>query len=100
MKKMLLGLENLHVESFDTSPLVRGSRGTVRGNSGQVPGGTGGGEYTCDTGCGGTQYYTCELTCEANCVFYTHEGDTCFGGCFSESRGAPGSCTSSCPANC
>lgn len=105
MKKLMLDLESLAVESFDTSGERGGAAGAVHGFDSLGPrekedsvgscGGTcyewdcdtvsaGGGEQTCDTGCGGSWYITCGATCEA-C-----SGDTC--GSYCNFSGA-GDCT-------
>jgi hypothetical protein len=97
MKKLNLGLEDLAVESFDTTPVFRRSMGTVRGH---MPGGTvalvGNSMETCEGGtCGGSGYYTCEITCHA-CVGGETDG-TCVGTtCFGESCGGAGSCSQGC----
>lgn len=57
MKKLVLDLNELHVQSFRTMPDDEAERGTVRANSGC--------QYT-DAGC--TQYYS---TCSAGNQTYT-----------------------------
>ncbi|HSU15850.1 hypothetical protein [Longimicrobium sp.] len=114
MKKLALELDTLLVESFDTTPAGRVVMGgTVRAhdsraypvdentNSGDgtcweagCNNNTAGGENTCDTGCGGTQYVTCNPT-EANCVVQTD--NTCYGyTCYGVSCGPAGSCSQGC----
>jgi len=103
MKKLALKLDNLLVESFDTTPRTRGlNSGTVRAHDSVMPIGdtsgscqgtcyeatcenrTAGGEATCDTGCGGTQFITCsptEVTCDCQTDATCYD-DTCVGTCF------------------
>jgi hypothetical protein len=96
MKKLALTLENLQVESFETTAGLAGRAGTVFGNSGPaVPndseaecgtntdGPTCGPENTCgyyyDT-CQETYVYSC-YPCDASNWCNTDVGDTCDGWC-------------------
>jgi hypothetical protein len=78
MRKLRLDLDDLSVESFETTPLPRTENGTVFGQEQctcytqcTCPGCP-----TCDASCNGTCAYTCEGTCA-----YTCAGDTCGLGC-------------------
>ncbi len=92
MKKLSLKLEELLVESFDTSPDSEHARGTVRGRDvhtsdpsyctgcyGCTPAGTYDGNTCVSTchqiDCGCTGYNgTCDLSCNGTCG---GQGDTC-----------------------
>ena len=66
MKKLSLNVDELSVQSFETSPALLEPRGTVRGCMDDDNGGDGGGEYS-DV-CSGV--YSCAdwQTCNAGCV--------------------------------
>lgn len=90
MKKLTLDLEELAVESFDTTPLRRVARGTVRGFDSQQPQDSQ--DSACYTTCAGSDQ--CTVT-EVSCVEETW--DTCYGAtCFGESCGPQGSCSQGC----
>lgn len=65
-KKLVLKLDDLNVDSFDTSLVLRDLRCTVRGHMDDDNGGDGGGDYS-DI-CSGV--YSCAdwQTCNAGCV--------------------------------
>lgn len=65
MKKLKLALDDLSVETFDTSP-ARREKGTVMGEQ----------ECTCPTACTCPTCPTCCNTCEASCP-YTCDDATC-----------------------
>ncbi len=74
MKKLKLSLDDLEVESFETTPEIADTKGTVVGYGG----GTAWGE-TCVASecgsCGGTCFETCGNTCGGTC------GRSCGGSC-------------------
>ena len=84
MNKLRLDLEDLSVESFDTTPAARAENGTVFGQQCTCytqctcPGCP-----TCDASCNGTCDATCAGTCAASCngtCNYTC-GASCYGTC-------------------
>lgn len=95
MKKLLLNVEDLTVETFDTTPLRRAGQGTVRGfDSGGVKIQTGADDSQCNTACGQSDWVQCDVT-NVSCVGQTDEscyGDTCYG----VSCGPEGSCSEGC----
>ena len=96
MKKLTLDLDTLAVESFDSTPDLRGFAGTVHGQVDPVlPGGTQGSD--CYAGCGESQDQWCQPTAE-NCAESwngTCAAVSCWGAatCFGWSCGAETSCT-------
>ena len=88
MNKLRLDLEDLSVESFDTTPAARAENGTVFGQQCTCytqctcPGCP-----TCDASCNGTCGGTCAASCNGTC------GDTCAGSCY-------GSCDDTCGGTC
>ncbi len=93
MKKMKLSLDDLKVESFQTTPEVAGEEGTVVGY------------ITCDLtvcnecgpGCGSTRQASCNGTCAASCNGTCDP--SCGGTCSSTCSGCGGSgvtCLGSC----
>jgi hypothetical protein len=76
MKKLALKLDELCVESFDTS-LPRPERGTVRARE-ESP------AYTCGVSCLGTCALTCWGTCPNSCqgtCYITCNASECIGSC-------------------
>lgn len=65
MKKLSLSLDELHVESFQTTPEEQKSRGTVVGQ-----------QCTCYTNCTCPGCPTCDHTCPYTCP-YTCDDNTC-----------------------
>lgn len=88
MKKLALRLEELRVESFETTPGADAARrGTVRGH-GMVPaGGVQPGDDDMSPLCVPSEWETCPDTCKASC------GGTC-------DRSCEGSCNASCGGSC
>lgn len=95
MKKLALNLEELHVESFATSPGERDDRGTIQGRvMGAGTENTCQAQITCDPTCwntcpdtcGGTcMDLTCQFTCGGATDCATHGytcGDTCDDTCY------------------
>ncbi|HEY0017631.1 MAG TPA: hypothetical protein VGC13_15070 [Longimicrobium sp.] len=91
MKKLALDLDELCVESFDTTAPPKDSRGTVQGNMQSYYGGTC--AQTCYT-CAGTCQVTCYNSCAGTCHEPSCNGGTCYascqGSCYDQSCG--GSC--------
>lgn len=93
MKKLVLKLDELHVESFDTTSTGSGARGTVEGHDDpDLPWQNQ--TMTCFS-CAGT----CELsvcfgnTCYASC-------ESCFGSCYGTCGDSCASCDFSCNGTC
>jgi hypothetical protein len=96
-KKLRLNLEDLRVESFDTSPVQGAQRGTVRGQDTQF--GTCGTEQTCELTCGsaGGCGFMSETCVPLNCPDPTWLYDTC--NCADQSRAGWASCGTTCQGN-
>lgn len=73
MEKLKLNLDELKVESFDTTPMQGDQlKGTVYGNSGSVQG------PTCQVTCQATLCYTCSCAgCGGGATENTCQGSTC-----------------------
>ncbi len=80
MNKLRLDLEDLSVESFDTTPEVRREGGTVFGQ-----------QCTCYTNCTCPGCPTCDASCNGTC------GGTCGGTCDASCNGT---CDYSCNGTC
>lgn len=65
MKKLSLSLENLRVDSFDTTPADAKPRGTIFGE-----------QCTCPSNCTCPGCPTCDATCPNTCP-YTCDDNTC-----------------------
>jgi hypothetical protein len=65
MKKLVLNLEDLDVESFDLSPALRDQRCTVLGHMDDDNGGDGGGDYSdvCSAAYSCADWETCNAGC-------------------------------------
>lgn len=89
MKKLKLGLEELAVESFDTTPAHR-ERGTVVGE-----------QCTCPTACTCPGCPTCDNTCPYTCDDQTCPAcPTCAESCGGTCPGQGFSCNESCGGTC
>jgi hypothetical protein len=89
MKKTRLHLDELLVESFETTP-GEAERGTVFGE-----------QCTCQTACTcpgcPTCYQTCEYTCDDSECIMTCIGDTCGGGGYTCWDSCGYTCQGTCP---
>jgi hypothetical protein len=84
MNKLKLDLEELSVESFDTTPAPRREGGTVFGQ-----------QCTCYTQCTCPGCPTCDASCNGTC------GGTCAGSCDASCNGTcGGTCAASCDGTC
>ncbi len=100
MKKLKLDLDDLEVESFQTTPDAGDSQeGTVYGYLSFGPG------NTCDAGCTGntacrvcTNHTLCgQNTCGAGCTDHTNCGqNTCAGGCTANTNCGQYTCAAGC----
>lgn len=86
MKKLTLNLDELRVESFETTPPLQDQRGTVNAHSEQTTEGDTD-DWRCYKLPGATQGATCMATCQATCNTCNYSCDgTCGGGtCFGDS---------------
>ena len=81
MKKLKLNLDELKIESFETSVQKPNNKGTIIGNTletDDAPTCYNTYQYTCPETCAGA--YTCDAknTCQVTCGnCETYEGDTC-----------------------
>lgn len=116
MKKLKLDLDDLRIDSFDTTPAFgERQRGTVVGAAPETYYGCNSEGETCDTcrTCNDTCWYTCGVSCGGTCnTCYTNCGTcpgqwtcdvTCCGSCGTcdtcdYSCGGSCDCTSTCPA--
>lgn len=74
MKKLILDLDTLHVDTFEASPAVRAEGGTVEAY-----------EFTEGASCWGTCGYSCGGTCGQGTCY----GETCV--CWPPKEGSEGS---------
>jgi hypothetical protein len=65
MKKLTLNLDELRVESFETSPTLQNQRGTIDAYSETINGDTE--DWRCFRLPGASQGMTCMATCQATC---------------------------------
>ncbi|HEX8692018.1 MAG TPA: hypothetical protein VF746_06345 [Longimicrobium sp.] len=94
MRKLTLDLEDLTVESFDTTALRRRARGTVRAFDSVQPQDTQ--DSGCYTTCGGTDWVECDYT-NVSCIEQSTPDASCYGDtCFGVSCGPEGSCSQGC----
>jgi hypothetical protein len=102
MKKLKLDLDDLRVDSFDTTPAAAaGERGTVHGQYPETYRGCNTDEETCDScfgSCGDTCGYSCNGTCGTCAESCNGTCNTCYTNCGS----CPGqwSCDPSCYSCC
>jgi hypothetical protein len=95
MKKLKLEMDELRVESFQTTAAGGAARGTVRGNnithgeSWDLPCIPDDGNQTLDPALCATQVYTCAASCNGTC-------NSCYGTCYS----CYGTCYGSCQPRC
>lgn len=87
MKKLALNLDELHVESFDTSSGEPDGRGTIQGRAAD----TENTPDTCDVTCPNNN--TCDITCPNTCLNTCQ--DSCYGTC-----GAACTWGYTCPPTC
>jgi hypothetical protein len=85
MGKLTLRLDELEVDSFDTTAAERG-RGTVFGE-----------QCTCDTQCTCPGCPTCDITCPATCG---GSCDSCADTCVPCNNSNHGTCDKSCQLSC
>jgi hypothetical protein len=77
MKKLSLNLDELHVESFDTSSGEPDGRGTIQGRVADTENTPDTCEFSCGVTCGDTCPESCGGTCWADCSY----GWTCVPSC-------------------
>lgn len=96
MKKLTLNLEEIRVESFDTSPESQDGRGTVHGRGNL--------SVTCFTDCGeGCSGDWCAGQSTTPCQGGTYDGRTCDTTCYQIACGCSGAwtqCDLSCNGTC
>lgn len=84
MNKLKLQLEELRIDSFDTSPAAK-SKGTVFGEQctcwTQCGQNTCPGCPTCDATCNGTCDGTCDASCNGTCGGYSCDYGSCYVTC-------------------
>ncbi len=88
MKKLKLNLDDIKVESFETSANNLSAVGTVKGNATLT-------EYVT---CNGCTHITCGNTCGNTCNGNTCDGNTCDGTC--DGNTCDGTCNVSCFGTC
>ncbi len=110
MKKLKLSLDDLEVESFETTPEITDTKGTVMGYGVNGFEDTCPTECTCDTCvCPGTGGNSCGGTCVSTCVSTCGTcggtcgntcGNTCDGTCLATCFCPPGPSGDTCWAGC
>ena len=96
MIKLRLTLDDLHIDSFSTTPVKR-EKGTVYGEQCTCPTAcTCPGCPTCDASCNGTCGATCDASCNGSCdcgTVYDASCNSCVYGCYTyATRGPQGYC--------